>query len=81
MEIWMIGFQLKKSIQLKNNGRSFLTQGDVALSLPMAAHPRLTADMRFGSCRASTQIAHFVRNFSYPLTLQVIAKSNNYGQN
>ena len=21
------------------------------------AHPRLTADMRFGSCRASTQIA------------------------
>ncbi len=35
----------------------FQTQGDVALSLPLVAHPRLTADMRFGSCRASTQIA------------------------
>ncbi len=34
-----------------------ITQGDVALSLPLVAHPRLTADMRFGSCRASTQIA------------------------
>jgi len=33
------------------------TQGDVALSLPLVAHPRLTADMRFGSCRAPTQIA------------------------
>jgi hypothetical protein len=57
MEIWMIGFQLKRLIQLRNNWRSFLTQGDVALSLPLVAHPRLTADMRFGSCRASTQIA------------------------
>ena len=29
------------------------------------AHPRLTADMRFGSCRASTQL----RNFSYQQTI------------
>ena len=36
---------------------SNFTQGDVALLLPLVAHPRLTADMRFGSCRASTQIA------------------------
>ena len=38
------------------------------------AHPRLTADMRFGSCRASTQIAtqllisaNVVRNATYIL--------------
>jgi len=33
------------------------------------AHPRLTAYMRFGSCRASTQIAPVGRNFSYTQTL------------
>ena len=41
------------------------TQGDVALS--PSAHPRLTGDKEFGSCRASPKlisqpIAHFIRS-------------------
>ena len=33
------------------------TQGDVALSLPLVAHPRLTQYMRFACCTSLVQIA------------------------
>ncbi len=51
------------------------------LSLRTTLHSRFTAlrsgnitkDMRFSSCRASTQIAPVGRNFSYPQTFNEIA--------
>ena len=61
---------------------TLLCSDSVALSLRKLRSGRITADMRFGSCRASTQIAF--GNFSYPQTLYEILfcekiKKRNFG--
>jgi len=50
----------------------FGTQGDIALSLPLVAHPRLTADKRFSPCRSSSKLARKLANFVYPQILSDI---------